>query len=248
MDSSQKVLQQRTACERCRSRRQKCDGKVPQCSRCIRSGENCVYAPSLPIGRPKRPKVAKSLSLPSFANIQVPSAHDPAITGAGDVTALSTETEGRAHSDSNSSGTFPLLESDWLPGPEPTLLETIETEADRLRQNNQTKTWIVDGIGLGQEACAMSSGAGASFALDLSPEEWRTFTKKAVKAEISGVVYGTRPSFSNLLDQLEARQVQWHTTPSCPDFPSLHIHGPEKTPSCVRNCREIRQGLLCLPV
>lgn len=37
--------QRHTACKMCRDKKVRCDGEQPACSKCLRSGEQCVYAP-----------------------------------------------------------------------------------------------------------------------------------------------------------------------------------------------------------
>ncbi|KAF2189498.1 hypothetical protein K469DRAFT_658388 [Zopfia rhizophila CBS 207.26] len=43
-----------TACDECRTRKLKCSGELPQCSRCEREGIRCVYSPQKQMGRPRK--------------------------------------------------------------------------------------------------------------------------------------------------------------------------------------------------
>ncbi|KAL5394816.1 hypothetical protein PMIN04_000383 [Paraphaeosphaeria minitans] len=42
------------ACDECRSRKLKCSGDAPACSRCEREKITCVYSPQKPMGRPRK--------------------------------------------------------------------------------------------------------------------------------------------------------------------------------------------------
>ncbi|KAF2018910.1 hypothetical protein BU24DRAFT_488968 [Aaosphaeria arxii CBS 175.79] len=43
-----------SACDDCRTRKLKCSGESPQCSRCAREGIRCVYSPQKQMGRPRK--------------------------------------------------------------------------------------------------------------------------------------------------------------------------------------------------
>ncbi|KAF2472140.1 uncharacterized protein BDR25DRAFT_284635 [Lindgomyces ingoldianus] len=42
------------ACDECRTRKLKCSGETPQCSRCEREGIRCIYSPQKQMGRPRK--------------------------------------------------------------------------------------------------------------------------------------------------------------------------------------------------
>ncbi|KAF2484317.1 hypothetical protein BDY17DRAFT_295402 [Neohortaea acidophila] len=44
----------RAACDECRTKKLKCPGEQPQCSRCVRENIPCVYSPQKRMGRPKK--------------------------------------------------------------------------------------------------------------------------------------------------------------------------------------------------
>ncbi|KAI8716739.1 hypothetical protein NCS52_00968200 [Fusarium sp. LHS14.1] len=46
----------RAACDECRSKKARCTGEIPTCSRCAERGEYCSYSLQKPRGRPKRPR------------------------------------------------------------------------------------------------------------------------------------------------------------------------------------------------
>ncbi|EMD00958.1 hypothetical protein BAUCODRAFT_118684 [Baudoinia panamericana UAMH 10762] len=47
-------VKRRAACDECRSKKLKCTGTRPSCSRCAREGIPCVYSPQSQMGRPKK--------------------------------------------------------------------------------------------------------------------------------------------------------------------------------------------------
>ncbi|KAF2171298.1 hypothetical protein M409DRAFT_50759 [Zasmidium cellare ATCC 36951] len=44
----------RAACDECRTKKLKCTGERPNCSRCVRENINCIYSPQKQMGRPKK--------------------------------------------------------------------------------------------------------------------------------------------------------------------------------------------------
>ncbi|KAF1996882.1 hypothetical protein P154DRAFT_305424 [Amniculicola lignicola CBS 123094] len=54
MVDSQSQEKLHAACDECRTRKLKCSGDAPRCSRCEREGINCVYSPQKPMGRPRK--------------------------------------------------------------------------------------------------------------------------------------------------------------------------------------------------
>lgn len=126
------------------------------------------------------------------------------------------------------------------------IVEAIDAEADLSRDRGETKTWTLGAALSGNTDSRRPREAPSTFALDVSPEEWKVLAKKIVKAEIAGTAGGDRGSFLDLVNSLEARQVRWHASPPCPDFPKHCIHGPEKTPFCILHCRQARKHVRML--
>jgi hypothetical protein len=63
--SPQKAPQQpkmRSSCDRCGVVKLKCDGKRPECGRCVSQGMTCIYGESRKVGKPPRGKVDRNSS------------------------------------------------------------------------------------------------------------------------------------------------------------------------------------------
>lgn len=50
----QSQVKRRAACDECRTRKLRCTGEHPACSRCVRENITCVYSPQKQMGRPKK--------------------------------------------------------------------------------------------------------------------------------------------------------------------------------------------------
>ncbi|KAG7432893.1 Protein SIP4 [Fusarium oxysporum f. sp. raphani] len=48
----------RASCDQCRQKKLKCDGSYPSCGRCSTLGEPCKFSARMPMGRPKKRKIA----------------------------------------------------------------------------------------------------------------------------------------------------------------------------------------------
>ncbi|CZT24581.1 uncharacterized protein RCC_10306 [Ramularia collo-cygni] len=53
-EPSQQDIRRRSACEECRTKKLKCSGTQPACTRCVREGITCFYSPQKTMGRPKK--------------------------------------------------------------------------------------------------------------------------------------------------------------------------------------------------
>ena len=74
------------------------------------------------------------------------------------------------------------------------------------------------------------------FNIVLEAEEWRTFSRKAIKTEIYGCSRegSTNQCFSELIERLEKRQREWHNSPPGVGFPpSYQVGAHEPKPSCL---------------
>ncbi|CAM1503252.1 Fc.00g080280.m01.CDS01 [Cosmosporella sp. VM-42] len=127
------------------------------------------------------------------------------------------------------------------------MVKFIDDEVVRAERTNEQKTlWF----GEPQTGLSPENGPGApSFTLSLSPSEWRTLTKKAVKGEIYGDATLSSASFMSMLQLMEARQLKWHS-----DGPPVNLHckapGEEHDgePMCVMLVRQARGVVSRLPL
>ncbi|KAK4547284.1 hypothetical protein LTR36_000939 [Oleoguttula mirabilis] len=53
-DGAPPAGKRRAACDECRTKKLKCTGEQPHCSRCVREGIGCVYSAQKQMGRPKK--------------------------------------------------------------------------------------------------------------------------------------------------------------------------------------------------
>lgn len=125
-----------------------------------------------------------------------------------------------------------------------TIVNSIDTEAHRADQTNESKTlWfgepgpeLIDGLG-------EVSHRQPSLSISTSPREWQSLAKRAVKADIFGP--SALSSFVSLLKLMQDRQTQWHSDcHSCPTF-AIHQshHGDGKDPPCVIMVKDTRKML-----
>ncbi|KAL5393373.1 hypothetical protein DPSP01_000194 [Paraphaeosphaeria sporulosa] len=85
------------ACDECRTRKLKCSGDAPACSRCEREKITCVYSPQKPMGRPRKrrredipPEDAQEGQpepSPTFDGFAMPTLGDSGLNSHGDLTA-----------------------------------------------------------------------------------------------------------------------------------------------------------------
>ncbi|KAI5369336.1 Putative zn(2)-C6 fungal-type DNA-binding domain-containing protein [Septoria linicola] len=102
------------------------------------------------------------------------------------------------------------------------ILGYINSEASRAKIAGETKKFRLADLNT-PSAHLHAGGLGcvAAFSVDLSPEEWRSMSKKVVRAEVHGPEDGNSccPYFVGLCKQMEERQTKWHSNPCPEDFP-----------------------------
>ena len=108
------------------------------------------------------------------------------------------------------------------------ILESISAEAIRAEAANQGKKFLLQDLNTSTSHLhAGGLGCAAAFSIDLSPAEWRSMSKKVVRAEVHGPTDGNHccPYFMGLTDQMEERQNYFISHPMPEDFPRDHETG-----------------------
>lgn len=100
------------------------------------------------------------------------------------------------------------------------VITAIETEERRASNTSETKSFRIGDMT--QANSHLHTGEGfncpGSITVELSPAEWRSLTKKVVKAEINGTSDDFRPGFMSVIDSLVQRQNKWHESLPPHDF------------------------------
>ncbi|QIX02259.1 hypothetical protein AMS68_007776 [Peltaster fructicola] len=98
----------------------------------------------------------------------------------------------------------------------------INAEAERAEAAGETKKFrLADMQSATSHLHTGGLGCMAAFTISLSPMEWRSMCKKVVRAEVFGPSDGNKccPYLTDLMTQMEKRQLQWHATPLPGDAP-----------------------------
>lgn len=93
------------------------------------------------------------------------------------------------------------------------VLESITSESLRADQANETKKFRLADLNTSTSHLHTGGlGCAAAFSIDLSPSEWRSMTKKVVRAEVHGPSDGNNCCvyFLALTKQMAERQNKWH--------------------------------------
>ncbi|KAB8266708.1 hypothetical protein BDV30DRAFT_221450 [Aspergillus minisclerotigenes] len=80
--------------------------------------------------------------------------------------------------------------------------------------------------------------------VEVSPSEWRSLMRNAVKAEIFGIGDDKEKCFMSLIDSLEERQKAWHRIPPAPDCPHIYrsvCHATDRKPTCLLVLEDARR-------
>lgn len=121
-----------------------------------------------------------------------------------------------------------------------TLVVSISDSYETLLRSLNEDEECQDGTGK-QKTIHIQGGARQSltiptFKIALDHEEWRTLGKKAMRAEIYGdsSEASRNQCFSALIERLEKRQREWHTSPPGVGFPpSFKVRDDEPKPPCL---------------
>lgn len=93
------------------------------------------------------------------------------------------------------------------------VLESITSEAIRAERANERKKFRLTDLNTGTSHLHTGGlGCAAAFSIDLSPAEWRSMSKKVVRAEVHGPADGVDccPYFVGLTRRMIDRQQVWH--------------------------------------
>lgn len=109
------------------------------------------------------------------------------------------------------------------------VLTSITNEATSLEQHNasaspseqKSKPFRLADLSTPGHLHTGGLGCAAAFSLSFTPAEWRSMTKKVVRAEVHGPSDGTNccAYLLGLITAMEKRQDQWHKNPPPLDFP-----------------------------
>lgn len=102
------------------------------------------------------------------------------------------------------------------------ILTSITNEATRAEEANETKKFRLADLNTSTLHLHTGGiGCAAAFHIDLSPQEWRSMTKKVVRNEVYGPSDGNTccPFFLGIAQQMQDRQEYYHTKPLPDDFP-----------------------------
>ncbi|SMR45501.1 unnamed protein product [Zymoseptoria tritici ST99CH_3D1] len=132
------------------------------------------------------------------------------------------------------------------------ILDSISQESERATTAEETKKFrLADLSDSNSHLHTGDLGCAASFILDLSPDEWRSMTKKVVRVEVHGPANGDAccPYFMQLLGQMEERQNRWHKLPLPKDYPGGNKMGTLRRPGetkdgehhCLKNAMFAKQ-------
>lgn len=93
------------------------------------------------------------------------------------------------------------------------VLDSIGAEAVRAEQEGEKKTFRLADLNTSTSHLHTGGiGCAAAFKISLEPSEWRSLTKKVVRAEVYGAAEGNNccPHFMGILEQMESRQHYYH--------------------------------------